>query len=47
VEELGATRPKATREDLREVLSALVVGKAGPFPNRPGFGCTIAEPVKE
>lgn len=47
VEELSAARPKATREDLREVLAALVAGQPGPFANRPGFGCAISEPVKQ
>lgn len=41
VEDFGAARPRATREDLREVLAALAAGRPGPFPHAPGFGCTI------
>jgi len=41
VEDFGAARPAATREDLREVLTALAAGQAGPFAFRPGFGCAI------
>ncbi|HVU17799.1 MAG TPA: redoxin domain-containing protein [Candidatus Didemnitutus sp.] len=37
----GAARPKATEEDLREVLSALVAGRPVPFAEKPGFGCSI------
>ncbi|MDI1320544.1 MAG: redoxin domain-containing protein [bacterium] len=46
VGDFGAARPTATRQDLREVLAALVSGKSGPFPDRPGFGCAIPEAVK-
>jgi hypothetical protein len=46
VEELGAARPKAAHEDLRDVLAALAAGETGPFANHPGFGCAIPEPVK-
>ena len=46
VESLDAARPAATRQDLREVLDALVAGRSGPFPSQPGFGCTIPQRVK-
>jgi hypothetical protein len=42
----GAARPAATREDLREVLAALVAGRPGPFPSQPGFGCALPAPVR-
>ena len=43
----GLARPAANaQEDLRNVLAALAAGQAGPFPNRPGFGCALPEPVK-
>jgi len=45
VEDFGAARPVATREDLREVLTALLAGRPGPFPFRPGFGCAIPAPA--
>ena len=41
VQDFGGPRPAATREDLREVLEALAAGRTGPFPDQPGFGCTI------
>ncbi len=47
VEDFGAARPAATRQDLREVLAALVAGRPGPFEDRPGFGCAIAQPVRK
>jgi hypothetical protein len=46
VEDFGVARPAATREELREVLAALVAGKPGPFENHRGFGCSIPEHVK-
>ncbi len=45
VTELGAARPKAVHEDLREVLAALAAGRTGPFPAQPGFGCSIPDAV--
>jgi hypothetical protein len=45
VEDFGRARPVATRQDLRDVLTALVAGRLGPFENRPGFGCAISQPV--
>jgi hypothetical protein len=41
VEEFGTPKPKASHEDLREVLTALVAGRPAPFASRPGFGCSI------
>jgi len=46
VGDFGAARPTAVRQDLREVLTALTGGLAGPFPDGPGFGCAIPEEVK-
>jgi thiol-disulfide isomerase/thioredoxin len=46
VEDFGAARPAATQNNLRYVLAALVAGESGPFPDQPGFGCTIPKPVK-
>jgi hypothetical protein len=43
VGDLGAARPAATRNDLRDVLEAIAAGNPGPFPPRPGFGCFIPE----
>jgi hypothetical protein len=43
---LGAARPAATRQELREVLIALAAGSAGPFPGKPGYGCAIPEGVR-
>jgi hypothetical protein len=45
VGDLGVSRPAATHNDLRDVLEALVAGKTGPFPSKPGFGCFIPEHV--
>ncbi len=45
VGDFGAARPTATRQDLRDVLVALAAGQSGPFPDQPGFGCTIPEAV--
>jgi thiol-disulfide isomerase/thioredoxin len=45
VGDLGASRPAATHNDLRDVLEAITEGKTGPFPPRQGFGCFIPEPV--
>jgi hypothetical protein len=47
VNDFGPARPAATHEDLREVLTALAAGRPAPFASRPGFGCTISEPVKK
>ncbi len=46
VGDFGPARPVAAQEDLREVLTALAAGQPGPFKNRPGFGCSIPEPLK-
>jgi thiol-disulfide isomerase/thioredoxin len=46
VDDFGAARPTATRQDLREALLALADGRSGPFPGQAGFGCSIAEPVQ-
>lgn len=46
VGDFGEARPTATQQDLRDVLAALAAGQAGPFPDRPGFGCAIAEAVR-
>ena len=46
VEGFGPARPKATHENLRDVLAALASGQPGPFPNQPGFGCALPKPVK-
>ena len=46
VGDFGEARPAATRQDLREVLTALAAGRSGPFEDRPGFGCAIPQPVK-
>lgn len=46
VEDFGLARPYAVRQNLREVLAALVAGRPGPFEDRRGFGCAIPEPVK-
>ncbi len=46
VQGFGPARPAAAHEDLRAVLAALVAGQKGPFPNQPGFGCALPEPVK-
>jgi redoxin len=45
VGDLGFARPAATHNDLREVLDAIVAGRSGPFPARPGFGCFIPDKV--
>jgi hypothetical protein len=45
VGDLGAARPVAVHNDLRDVLEAIAAGKAGPFAPKPGFGCFIPEPV--
>lgn len=37
----GATRPRATRHDLRDVLRRIEAGERGPFPSAPGFGCAL------
>jgi hypothetical protein len=42
----GAQKPSATRHFLREVLQSLASGGKGPFEDHPGYGCTLAEPVK-
>ena len=42
----GAARPAATHHDLREVLSRLRAGERGPFTGHPGFGCSLAAPLK-
>jgi len=47
VRDFGAARPRAAHQDLREVLSALVAGRPVPFATRPGFGCSIPDPVRQ
>jgi len=42
---LGATRPAATHQDLRDVLVAVAGGAAGPFKGVAGYGCAIPEAV--
>jgi thiol-disulfide isomerase/thioredoxin len=42
---IGSARLKASNENLRDVLTELVAGKPGPFPDIPGFGCAISRPV--
>jgi hypothetical protein len=46
VGDLGAAKPAATHNDLREVLAAIAEGKPGPFPPKPAFGCFISERVR-
>ncbi len=46
VGDFGEARPAATRQELREVLQKIATGERGPFPGKPGFGCTIAQEVK-
>jgi thiol-disulfide isomerase/thioredoxin len=46
VGDFGEARPAATRQDLREVLTALAAGQSGPFADHAGFGCAIPQPVK-
>jgi thiol-disulfide isomerase/thioredoxin len=43
---IGSARLKASNENLRDVLTELVAGKPGPFPDVPGFGCTISRTVQ-
>lgn len=43
--DFGRERPRATREDLREVLLALRGGRRPAFRATEGFGCTISQPV--
>ncbi len=43
---LGATRPAATHQDLRDVLAALARGAPGPFKGVTGYGCAIPEAVR-
>ncbi len=45
VGDLGAARPAAAHNDLRDVLEAIAAGKAGPFAPKPGFGCFIPAKV--
>jgi hypothetical protein len=45
VGELGASRPAATRQELRDVLNAIAAGSPGPFKGTPGYGCAIPEAV--
>jgi len=42
---LGASRPAATHQDLRDVLLALAAGRPGPFKGVTGYGCAIPEAV--
>jgi thiol-disulfide isomerase/thioredoxin len=46
VVDLDTARPAATRQDLREVLSALAAGRSVPFARQRGFGCAIPQLVK-
>lgn len=43
--DFGRERPRATREDVREVLLALRSGRRPAFRATEGFGCTISQPV--
>jgi hypothetical protein len=42
---LGAARPAAVHQDLRDALSAMASGSPGPFKGAKGFGCAIPEAV--
>ncbi len=42
---LGAARPAAAHQDLRDVLLALTSGQPGPFPEKLGDGCALPERV--
>lgn len=46
VGDLGAARPAAAHEELREVLRALAAGRPGPFEGKPGYGCALPEVVR-
>jgi hypothetical protein len=43
----GAARPAAAHQELRDVLSALASGSAGPFKGKMGYGCAIPEAVRQ
>jgi hypothetical protein len=46
VDASGASRPAATRHDLRDVLLRILAGESGPFVSLPGYGCALATPLK-
>jgi AhpC/TSA family len=43
---LGAAKPAAAHEELRDVLAALASGAAGPFKGVAGYGCALPEPLR-
>jgi hypothetical protein len=47
VAEDGRVRPKATEDNLRNVLERLGAGESGPFPDREGFGCFLPERTQQ
>jgi AhpC/TSA family len=47
VAEDGRVRPKATEDNLRNVLEHLGAGETGPFPEQKGFGCFLPEPNRQ
>jgi hypothetical protein len=47
VGDLGAARPSAARQELRDVLAALASGSAGPFKGKAGYGCAIPQAVRQ
>jgi thiol-disulfide isomerase/thioredoxin len=44
---LGAARPAAAHQDLRDALTAISAGSKGPFKGVLGFGCAIPEAVPQ
>jgi hypothetical protein len=44
---LGASRPAAAHEDLRDALAAIASGSTGPFKGSRGYGCAIPEAVPQ
>jgi hypothetical protein len=47
VAEDGRVRPKATEDNLRNVLERLGAGETGPFPAQKGFGCFLLETIRQ
>ena len=48
VGENGAVRPAAAaHQELHEVLAAIAAGSQGPFPGKPGYGCSIPEAPRQ
>ena len=47
VAEDGRVRPKATEDNLRNILERLGAGETGPFPEKKGFGCFLYEPARQ